>query len=102
MFGLSHLETEPMAADLDFASRLAATGLLGVWQGGTPVANGPTYHEGAVRKVALQTNPTSGTISAIYYQNGAAFYTTSITPSYPLRLGSPWATLGGKSPMPRL
>ncbi len=81
MFGLSNGDTDQDYADIDFAFyTYPATGQLLVFESGTYRATVSSYAAGDTLRVGLASN------SVKYYRNGSLVYTSSQTPTLPLRV----------------
>lgn len=94
VIGLSRGNTNHAVADVDFAFRLKAGGLLDVVENGAVHATG-TYVAGDLLRVAIE----GGVVK--YRQNGTLVFSSTTTPSYPLlvdaSVASAGATLGAAS-----
>ncbi len=92
MCGLGHDDTGYDDADIDFAIRVTDTASVQVYESGTLRGSFGTYAPGDRFRVEVQ----AGTVK--YRKNGVVFYTSAVSPTYPLAvdtsLDTPGATLG--------
>jgi hypothetical protein len=90
MFGLNNGDTGPGIADIDFALALGS-GSLAVYESGAFRGAVGTYAAGDKLRVAVE----GGVVK--YYKNGTVLYTSTVAPSYPLRmdtsLSSSWSNI---------
>lgn len=82
MVGLSHGDGHPSYTDIDFAAYPAGDGIFRVYEAGTNRGSFGTYVPGDRFRVALQ----SGVIK--YYKNQTLVYTSTVSPTLPLRVDS--------------
>ncbi len=91
MCGLGTSDSGPSDADIEFAVQLTSEGEVKVYESGTLQGTYGTYASGDRFRVELR----SGTVR--YRKNGVTFYTSTVTPTYPLTvdtsLDTPGATL---------
>ena len=91
VFGLARRDSAPGYEDIDFGIGLTASGGLQVYERGTLRGSFGPYVTGDRLRVEIE----SGVVR--YRRNGALLYTSSVAPSYPLRvhgaLGSSGATI---------
>jgi len=89
--GLSHGDSGTSSADVDFGIHLAADGTLEVLEGGVSSGGLGSYDSGDRLRVELR----GGVVK--YYKNALLLFTSSASPTYPLRvdtaLETPAATL---------
>ncbi len=78
--GLGNADTNPSDADVEFGVLLRADSVLEVKESGTSRGTFGTYAAGDRFRVEVK----SGVVR--YYQNGTLFYTSGVTPAYPLRV----------------
>jgi hypothetical protein len=78
MVGLSNGDTNTSYSDIDFAVLIAASDVLQVYEGGVLRGSFGSYATGDVIRVSV----TGGVVR--YSKNGAVFYTSTGTPTYPL------------------
>lgn len=88
MAGLSSGDGDQSSEDIDFAIFLKANGTVAVREGGVPRGSFGPYAAGDVFRVEAR----EGTVT--YARNGAVFYTSSGTPSFPLLLDTSLRTTG--------
>jgi alpha-tubulin suppressor-like RCC1 family protein len=86
--GFGSTDTGQTLADLKFGVVLHSDGSVEVSESGTSRGLFGTYLSGDIFRVEL----TAGTMR--YYQNGTNFYTSTVTPVYPLRADSSLDTTG--------
>jgi alpha-tubulin suppressor-like RCC1 family protein len=91
MCGLGTSDSGPSDSDIEFAIQLTSGGDVKVYESGTLRGTYGTYASGDRFRVELR----NGTVR--YRKNGTTFYTSGVTPSYPLgvdtSLDTPGATL---------
>jgi thermitase len=78
MCGLSNGDSNQSYVDIDFAIYPAADGYVYIYQSGNYVGQFGTYGAGDRFRVLVE----SGVVK--YYKNGILFYTSGVTPTYPL------------------
>jgi hypothetical protein len=78
MAGLSNGNTNTDFSDIDFGVLLASNATFYVFEGGVSRGVFGNYSEGDRFRVSV----TAGVVN--YYRNGAIFYTSSLSPTYPL------------------
>ena len=88
MAGLSSGDSDQSSEDIDFAIFLRANGTVAVQEGGVSRGSFGPYAAGDVFRVEVQDG------SVTYARNGAVFYTSSGTPSFPLLLDTSLRTAG--------
>src|SRR5262249_51481565 len=86
--GLSNGDTNQDVADIDFAVELHDDATIEVLEGGTSRGTFGSYSGGDRFRVELR----AGVVT--YARNGVVFYTSSATPSYPLRVDTALYTTG--------
>lgn len=90
MFGLDTDDSSQSYTDIEYALYLKGDGLLYVYESGLnkqPNANGlGPYAIGDVLRVSVEYDVALGRQAVKYYRNSALLYTSSVTPTYPLRL----------------
>ena len=88
MCGLGTSDSGPSDGDIEFAVQLTSGGDVKVYESGTLRGTYGTYASGDRFRVELR----DGTVR--YRKNGATFYTSTVTPSYPLTVDSSLYTPG--------
>jgi hypothetical protein len=88
MAGLSSGNSGQSYTDIDFAISLSDTGGFAVYEGGNSRGNFGLYAAGDT----FQVRVTAGVVS--YWKNGAMFYTSALSPTYPLLLDTSLRTPG--------
>jgi alpha-tubulin suppressor-like RCC1 family protein len=86
--GLGNGNTDAGLADIDFGIVLRSDGYVEVSESGTSRGTFAAYLSGDVFRVEVS----GGTVR--YYQNGVTFYTSSITPTFPLRADASLDSVG--------
>jgi hypothetical protein len=90
MAGLSNGDTNQNFADIDFAVSMKSNGKIGVYESGVAIpGNFGSYIAGDFFTVSVS----GGVIS--YAKNGVTFYTSTGTPTFPLRADTSFLTTGG-------
>lgn len=81
MFGLSNGDTDLGYADIDYGFyTYPPNGRLYIYENGTYRANPASYSAGDILRVSVDADVIT------YRRNGTVIYTSSITPTYPLRV----------------
>ncbi|HEY6805045.1 MAG TPA: RHS repeat-associated core domain-containing protein [Pyrinomonadaceae bacterium] len=91
MCGLNNSDNDRSYAEIDFAIYLQDSGYLSVYQSGTNVytSGASAYTTGDVFRVAIE----SGVVK--YKKNGTVFYTSAVSPTYPLQADATIYSNGG-------
>ena len=87
MIGLGNGDTSYHLSDIEYALFVAGDGMLYVHESGEPKGVPVAYAAGDRLKVAVE----GGVVK--YYRNGTAFYTSEVTPSYPLLVDTSFNTV---------
>jgi hypothetical protein len=90
MAGLSNGDSSQHYNDIDFAIYVMTLGRLRVYEGGVSRGSFGTYATGDVMRVEAS----GGTIR--YYRNGTLFYTSLVTPTFPLRGDTAFYNVGAR------
>jgi hypothetical protein len=77
MIGLGNYDTDPSYTSIEFAIH-AINGTVQVYESGVYRGDFTTYVRGDVMRVAVENNQIK------YYKNGVLFYTSLVTPTFPL------------------
>jgi hypothetical protein len=77
MIGLGNYDTDPSYISIEFAIH-AINGIVQVYESGIYRGDFTTYARGDVMRVAVENNQIR------YYKNGVWFYTSLVTPTFPL------------------
>ena len=88
MFGLGNGDSSANFADIEFSLYLVANGSIQIYEAGVSRGSFGTYATGDRVQVAVE----GGAVK--YKKNGATFYTSTLTPTYPLLVDSSLYTQG--------
>ena len=88
MFGLSNGNSNANYTDIDFAIYLDVSAQYWIYEGGTLRGSFAGYAAGDVFRVAVQ----GGQVK--YLRNGVVFYTSTLSPAYPLLVDTAFYTTG--------
>ena len=86
--GLANGDSNQADTDIEFGIELRSDGYVEIFESGTSRGTVGNYYANDRLRVEL----TSGVVR--YYNNGSLLYTSSVTPSYPLRVDSSLNTVG--------
>jgi M6 family metalloprotease-like protein len=89
VFGLNHVDLSPTDVDIDYGLWVGNTGNVYVMESGTQRGTFGTYVSGDRFRVAVE----SGVVK--YYRNGTPLYTSTVAPTFPLRVDTSIKHPGG-------